>query len=203
MRILKMKMSSSGETYMVSLENEETIKMEAETVLKFHLKEGETYENDFWQEVLADNNYLSTRRRAFNILGYHAQSEKQLYLKLREKTDKETALAVTKKMRELGLIDDDKLLKEKVRQLVLVKKYGRKRIVCDLSQKGFAPAEINSAIDELETDDVGMVCEIIEKKYLSVLSNGDYKTVQKVTAALLRRGFSYDTIKAAISQYTN
>ena len=41
------------------------------------------------------------------------------------------------KMVELGLVNDNKLLKEKVRQLLFTKKYGRKRIVCDLSQKGF------------------------------------------------------------------
>jgi regulatory protein len=203
MQIIKMKISSSGETYMVSLENGETIKMETETVVKFHLKDEITFTDEEWDEIMSHNSYVATRRRAFNILGYHAQSKKQLYLKLREKADKDTAKAVVEKMVELGLVNDNKLLKEKVRQLLFTKKYGRKRIVCDLSQKGFDVGAINDAINEFECDDVSVICEIIDKKYAQTLQDGDFKTVQKVTAALVRRGFDYDSVKHAISQYTN
>ena len=90
-----------------------------------------------------------------------------------------------------------------MRQLLTVKKYGKKRILCDLSSKGFNTDAINRAIEEFESDDFSTVCEIIDKKYAQTLQDGDFKTVQKVTAALMRRGFDYDTIRRAVNEYTN
>jgi hypothetical protein len=60
MQIIKMKFSSSGETYMVSLENGETIKMETETVVKFHLKDEITFTDEEWDEIMSHNSYVAT-----------------------------------------------------------------------------------------------------------------------------------------------
>lgn len=202
MRIIELKPSKSGETYKVWLDCGDCMIIETETVVKFHLKDEMTLSDDEWEEVLSDNAYISARRRAFNILGYHAVSEKQLVKKLISKgADEDTAQRVAEKMRELGLINDEALLKEKVRHLSEVKKYGEKRIITDLMLKGFEKADILNALSDLEPDEYKTVCEIIEKKFESVLKDSDVKTRQKVAASLLRRGFNYDTIKSAIQEY--
>lgn len=202
MRIIEMKPSKSGETYKVWLDCGECAVIETETVLKFHLKDELTLTDEEFDEVLNDSAYLSSRRRAFNILSYHAVSEKQLFNKLTQKgADEDTANRVVLKMRELGLVDDKALLKEKIRHLSEVKKYGEKRIVADLMLKGFDKNDILNTLHDLEPDDFKTVCEIIEKKYQSELEGGDIKTRQKVVNALVRRGFSYDVIKSAIQEY--
>ncbi len=202
MRIIEMKPSKSGETYKVWLDCGECSIIETETVLKFHLKSEMILSDEAFEEILNDSAYLSSRRRAFNILSYHAVSEKQLFNKLTQKgADEDTANRVVLKMRELGLVDDKTLLKEKVRHLSEVKKYGEKRIVTDLMLKGFEKTDILNALYDLEPDNFKIVCEIIEKKYQSMLENGDIKVRQKVMNALLRRGFNYDVIKSAIQEY--
>ena len=202
MRIIELKPSKSGETYKVWLDCGSCVIIETETVVKFHLKDEMTFSDEQWDEVLSDNAYISTRRRAFNILGYHAVSQRELFNKLTQKgADKETAEKVVDKMLELGLLNDKALLKEKVRHLVEVKKYGEKRIVSALMLKGFEKNDILSAISDLNPDEYEAVCRIIEKKYETVLKDSDLKTRQKVAAALIRRGFNYDTIKSAIQEY--
>ncbi len=202
MRIIELKSSKSGETYKVWLDSGETVIIETETALKFHLKEEKTFSDDEWEEIMSDSAYLSARRRAFNILGYRAVSEKQLFHKLTEKgADEDTAQRVVDKMIELGLVNDEALLKEKVRHLSEVKKYGEKRIITDLMLKGFNKSDIQNALYNLEPDNFKIVCEIIEKKYQNILEDSDINTRQKVMNALLRRGFSYDVIKSAIQEY--
>ncbi len=202
MRIIEMKPSKSGETYKVWLDSGDYVIIETEVAVKFHLKDELILSDENWEEILADNSYISARRRAFNILGYHSVSERQLFNKLTEKgADEDTAQRVVDKMRELGLVNDEALLKEKVRQLSQVKKYGEKRIITDLMLKGFSKSDIQNALYELSPDDFSLVCEIIEKKYQSILEDSDIKTRQKVMNALLRRGFSYDVIKSAIQEY--
>ena len=202
MRIIELKPSKSGETYKVWLDCGSCVIIETETVVKFHLKDEMTFSDEQWDEVLSDNAYISTRRRAFNILGYHAVSQRELFNKLTQKgADKETAEKVVDKMLELGLLNEKALLKEKVRHLVEVKKYGEKRIVSTLMLKGFQKNDILSAISDLNPDEYEAVCRIIEKKYETVLKDSDLKTRQKVAAALIRRGFNYDTIKSAIQEY--
>lgn len=202
MRIIELKPSKSGETYKVWLDCGSCVIIETETVVKFHLKDEMTFSDEQWNEVLSDNAYISARRRAFNILGYHAVSQRELFNKLTQKgADKETAEKVVDKMLELGLLNDKALLKEKVRHLAEVKKYGEKRIVSALMLKGFEKNDILSAISDLNPDEYEAVCRIIEKKYETVLKDSDLKTRQKVAAALIRRGFNYDTIKSAIQEY--
>lgn len=41
---------------------------------------------------------------------------------------------------------------------------------------------------------------LVDKKYAGKLDFSDYKSVQRVTAALARRGFAYDDIKLALSR---
>ena len=104
-------------------------------------------------------------------------------------------------MCDLGLVDDKALLRDKLENLLNVKKYGTKRAINDLVLKGFDREEIEEMIEEMEYDEYSVVCEIIEHRYADELPESDIKERQKILAALMRRGFSYDNVKSAMAEY--
>ena len=194
-------MTASGKKLKAVLSNGRTIYIDSETAYKYRVDTTTEYSDEEFEEILCDSEYNLAKNRAFNILEYRAHSKRELFDKLCQKTDEDTAWAVVEKMCELGLVDDKALLRDKLENLLNVKKYGVKRAVNDLLIKGFDREEIEETIEEMEYDEYSTVCEIIEHRYADELPESDIKERQKIVATLMRRGFSYDDIKSAIAEY--
>lgn len=194
-------MTASGKKLKAVLSDGRTVYIDSETAYKFHVDTSAEYSDGEFEEILADSEYNLTKNRAFNILEYRAHSKKELYDKLCQKNDEDIAWAVTEKMCELGLVDDKALLRDKLENLLNVKKYGVKRAMNDLLLKGFDREEIEETIEEMEYDEYSTLCEVIEHRYSDDLPETDIKERQKIVAALMRRGFSYDDIKSAMAEY--
>ena len=200
-KIETMTTTASGKKLKAALSDGRTVYIDSETAYKYRLGTADEYSDELFEEILSDSEYNLTKNRAFNILEYRAHSKKELFDKLCEKADEDTAWAVVEKMCELGLVDDKALLRDKLENLLNVKKYGAKRAINDLVLKGFDRDEIESAIEEMEYDEFSVICEIIEHRYADELPESDIKGRQKILAALMRRGFSYDDIKSAMAAY--
>ena len=200
-KIEAMTMTASGKKLKAVLSNGKTIYIDSETAYKYRVDTTAEYSDEEFEEILCDSEYNLTKNRAFNILEYRAHSKKELFDKLCQKTDEDTAWTVVEKMCELGLVDNKSLLRDKLENLLNVKKYGVKRAINDLLLKGFDREEIEETIEEMEYDEYSTVCEIIEHRYAEDLPDSDIKERQKILAALMRRGFSYDDIKSAMSEY--
>ena len=200
-KIETMTATTTGRKFKVALSDGRTIYVDSETAIKFHLDTSKEYTEEDFEEILLDSEYNVTKNRAFNILEYRAHTEKELFDKLCQKTDEDTANAVVEKMRDIGLVDDKSLLKDKLENLLKVKKYGTIRVINELVLKGFDRDEIRETIEEMEYDEFSTVCEIIEKRYSDELVDSDIKTRQKIMAALMRKGFNYDDVKSAMNEY--
>ena len=200
-KIEAMAATASGKKLKAVLFDGRTVYIDSETAYKYHIGTTTEYSEEDFEEILCDSEYNLTKNRAFNILEYRAHSKKELFGKLCEKTDEDTAWAVVEKMCELGLVDDKALLRDKLENLLTVKKYGVKRAMNDLLLKGFNREEIEETIEEMEYDEYSTLCEIIEHRYADDLAESDIKERQKIVAALMRRGFSYDDIKSAMAEF--
>ncbi len=200
-KIEAMTTTASGKKLKAVLSNGRTIYIDSETAYKYRVDTTTEYSDEEFEEILCDSEYNLTKNRAFNILEYRAHSKKELFDKLCQKTDEDTAWAVVEKMCELGLVDDKMLLRDKLENLLNVKKHGIKRAMNDLLLRGFDREEIEETIEEMEYDEYSVLCEIIEHKYADDLPESDLKERQKIVAALMRRGFSYDDIKSAMAEF--
>lgn len=200
-KIEAMTTTASGKKLKAVLSNGKTIYIDSETAYKYRVDTATEYSDEEFEEILYDSEYNLTKNRAFNILEYRAHSKKELFDKLCQKTDEDTAWAVVEKMCELDLVNDKALLRDKLENLLNVKKYGIKRAMNDLLLKGFDREEIEETIEEMEYDEYSTVCEIIEHRYADDLPESDIKERQKIVATLMRRGFSYDDIKSAMAEY--
>lgn len=142
------------------------------------------------------------KRRAMHLLGARDYGEKELLDKLRKNYSEKTCLTVVSLMTEYGYIDDERYAKKLAKLYIETRKYGKSRASLMMRQKGLDPETIKDALDFYDSENlVSEIAELIRKKYtdrLFIEGLEGKKEVQKVVAALARRGYSYNDIKSAL-----
>ncbi len=126
----------------------------------------------------------SIKAKAFSLLAKKAYFSKELERKLREKDYPiNEILPILKELKAQGWLNDEDLAARYVERLK-AKGYGRRVIALKLREKA-GPIEVSIE----ESEDAALA--LIEKKYRRDLP----EKKEKVIAALMRRGFSYELIK--------
>lgn len=158
-----------------------------------------------YQDMEADSEALARlgeeaeRRRAYNCaVGYLSRrdhSVKELLMKLRQKGYKESAEYAVEKLQSEGYADDERFARAYVRELINIKKYGRRRVEQELYRKGIDRETISLVLDEVQFGEEEL-CALINRKYLRFLS--DEKGIKKTVASLMRLGYSFSEIRSAL-----
>ena len=69
-----------------------------------------------------------------------------------------------------------------------------------LYNKGIPKEIISAVLQDTEFDESAQIIAVIEKKYRAKMDTKE--DIQKVYAALIRKGFSYSAVSEAIRKYT-
>ena len=142
------------------------------------------------------------RRRAMHLLAARDYGKKELYKKLLNNYSEETSLAVTEMMTEYGYIDDERYAKKLAKTYIEIRKYGKKRAALMMREKGLDRDTIENALVEYDAEAItSEIVALLKKKYMDRLfleGPEGKKEMQKVIAALARRGYSYGDIKTAL-----
>ena len=136
-------------------------------------------------------------RKGLHLLSYGAQSEKVLKHKLRARGfDPEIAAAAAAHLGRLGLMDESADAM-RVALSCRRKHWGMRRILSHLFEKGYPESVIRAVQAELEEEDFVPDCvELILSRYRGAPDGREEK--QKMTAALMRYGYSLGEIRRAI-----
>lgn len=142
------------------------------------------------------------RRRAMHLLAARDYGKNELYKKLLNNYSEKTSLAVTEMMTEYGYLDDERYAKKLAKTYIEIRKYGKKRAALMMREKGLDRDTIENALEEYDAEAIiSEIVVLLKKKYMDRLflegSEGK-KEMQKVIAALARRGYSYGDIKTAL-----
>ncbi|MBQ7835074.1 MAG: regulatory protein RecX [Ruminiclostridium sp.] len=153
---------------------------------------------------MADEKELETaKKRAMYLLGGKDYSKKELMNKLLKNYSMENCEKAVAQMEEYGYLDDERYAKKLARQYIEVRKYGKSRAKMMMIQKGLGSALADEALEQYTSDDmIDEIVSIIEKKYYDRLFEEGLegrKEMQKVMAALARRGYGYEDIKSAVA----
>ena len=144
----------------------------------------------------------TAKKRAMYLLGGKDYSCKELMTKLLKNYSRESCEAAVEQMVEYGYLDDRRYAEKLARQYIEVRKYGKSRAKMMMIQKGLGPSTADEALEQYSSDDIiDEIVTIIEKKYYDCLfieGLEGKKAVQKVIAALARRGYGYEDIKDAL-----
>lgn len=156
------------------------------------------------KELKDTSDYLRAKKRALWYLERSSRTEKELYDKLLTANfSKKASAKVIARLKELGLVDDEQYAK-RYAELCVDKNISKREIYARLLKKGIKKELINLTLEDTECDERRQIKALIDKKYYRYLSDAsDKKAIQKVYAALARKGFSFGAIKDALKEYTN
>ena len=137
------------------------------------------------------------RDRALTLLSYRAHSRRELFDKLRRKGIPEGGELdeVLDWLEEQGFLNDGSYASSVVRHCA-AKGWGTGRIISELSKRGIPRELWDSALAEMpETD------SMLDRLLRSKLRNPDDRDeVRRVSASLVRRGYSWDEVRQALER---
>lgn len=153
---------------------------------------------------MGQNKELETaKKRAVYLLGGKDYSKKELMNKLLNNYSRESCEAAVEQMVEYGYLDEKRYANRLAHAYIEVRKYGKSRAKMMMIQKGLAPELADEVLSAYSSEDmVEEIAEVIRKKYsdrICIDGLEGRKELQKVMAALARRGYGYEDIKTAIS----
>jgi regulatory protein len=143
----------------------------------------------------------AVRKASINALARKGMSSAEMVklLEARE-IDPDEASAEVERLEGAGLLDDRVLAEHLVRRLQERKGLGRSAINAELRRRQVDQAAIDEALEAVDVDDELERCMEIANKRASQLRSYDRPTAERrLSAFLMRRGYSGSVVSAAVS----
>lgn len=137
------------------------------------------------------------REKALEILSRRPMSRQELKSKLLQKgQDEDTAESCAVWLCENGLLNDEDYAAAVTRHYA-AKGYGPGRIRSELSRRGVERDLWDGALEHMPDSGDKLDCFIASR----LRDSSDREQVRKVTAALYRRGYAWEDIRAALARF--
>jgi regulatory protein len=138
-----------------------------------------------------DKAYTQTLR----YIAIRPRSEGELADYYRRKgIDEAAAQEITRRLRDMGLVNDRAFAEAWVANRRLLKNVSKRRLILELKQKNIDPEVIHEVLEENPTDDRQALRQLAVKK------RARYPDTQRLLQYLARQGFGYDDIKAVLAE---
>ncbi|MBR6044347.1 MAG: RecX family transcriptional regulator [Ruminococcus sp.] len=187
-----------GKTLRIDLAQGEPVFLNSSVVSDKGLQKGMELTDAQWAEVIYANELRRARERALYLLDIKDYSYIMMFKKLRENYPEQICYDVCDRLAEHGMINDRRYAASLARRYMEIKRFGYFRAVQEMKLKGLSKELIDEALEPyLDSDSVReRICELVRKKYMRRL--GEEDGVKKVKNALVRQGYSYSDINAAL-----
>lgn len=185
--------------FLVKLEDGDILRVTEEELLRFGLRAGLELDGAMMEAVAASVRASSAKAAAANMIGSRALSKKELTRRLVKKgNDESDARAAADWLEDIGAVDDAGYAAALVRHYG-GKGYGPARVREELRRRGVDRELWDAALEEMP-EAAEILDALIRKKCRGELS--DPKEKKRVSDGLLRRGFAWSDVKAAMGRYT-
>lgn len=164
------------------------------------LRGNDEIDNETLNYHLKESDYIRAKARGLWFLDRADYSEKTLYEKIVAGGISNAAAArAVARLKELGLINDRNFAVRLAAQMSDAN-ISKREAYAKLYNKGIPKDVIKSVLEETEFDEASQIMAVIDKKYRTKMNTKE--EIQKVYAALIRKGFSYSAVSEAIRKYT-
>lgn len=180
--------------YSIYLDGKYSFSLGENELLKLGLYSGQELTEEELAEFQDESEYGKWFDRTLNLLSYRMRSEWELrdYLK-RKDADPDVIDKILNKLSDTGYVNDEQFAKRWIENRRLMKATSKRRLAQELRQKRISSEIIDQALAEDETDEREVLRELVEKM------RRRYPEDIKLMQYLARQGYSYDDIKAALS----
>ena len=148
--------------------------------------------------------YEKTMQRALRLLSFKARTIEEMRRRLLEKewAEPETVEAVIKRLCELNYLNDEEYAGNFASSRLALKPLGPTRLRIDLQRKQLPAATVESAVTRAydERPEEELIDTLIAKRVRLKGMPVDRDGRNRLTAYLMRRGFSYDLVMRKIRE---
>lgn len=184
--------------WLAMLEDGSILRVGQQEIADFALYAGRELTEEEAAALTAGLRSRQMRERALELLSRKPQSRRELARKLNEwGAGPEEADAVCDRMEELGYLNEAAYA-ARIVEVYSARGFGEKKLRDELYRRGVPREEWDEALARVE-DSTQAIDDFLQKKLTGW--TGDRKQLQKVTAALARRGFSWSDIRDALARY--
>lgn len=164
------------------------------------LRPGFTLDEEEIERLKHDSDYARAKSRALWYLDRGDYTEKAMLEKLQKAGfDGQACNEVIDRLKDLGLIDDSRFAERFAEQCARCN-ISRREAAFKMRMKGLPADLIDEALDGTGVDEKEQIAALIKKKYRTKLQSEN--GVQKVYAALIRRGFSFEAVRRCLKEYS-
>ena len=182
----------------VFFDGEFDFSVDEETFVLHHLKVGQLYTEEEYQELRQDTQYRKAKEKAFLLLSHHSWTRRMLQERLERDFAPDCVQEVLDRVEELGLVNDADYALRCARDLVHLKHYALARVRQELAHRGIDRNDIEDALVEFEDwDESEAIREILQKKYAEALRQE--KGRRRAFSALQRLGYDMGDIRSEIA----
>jgi regulatory protein len=137
------------------------------------------------------------------LLSYRSRSEKELQERLKKKGFSEQHIAVAlKHLKQAGHLDDHALALDLKRQAFNNKLLGHNRAKIFLLDRGVPDDIVNETMTYDEETEAQKIQALMDKKLKTMGGSPDNKGKKKLWDFLVRKGYTYNTIRKAFHNLT-
>lgn len=198
MEIVSIK-KDKGHTVRLEMSDGSSAGLDADYAGELCLHTGDRLTPEKLSEHLRQSEYVRAKSRGMWFLDRADYSERSLYEKIvKGGISPEAAARAIARFKELGLLDDRRYARALAERMA-ESNISKRASYAKLLQKGIPNGIVKSVLEESDFDEASQIKAIIQKKYSTKLS--DKNDVQKVYAALIRRGFSYSAVREQLKSY--
>ena len=185
--------------FLVKLEGGDILRVTEEELLRFGLRPGMEVDGETLEALRASARSSSARAAAASMIGSRALSKQELTRRLIQKGNEESdARAAADWLEDIGAVNDAGYAASLVRHYG-GRGYGPARVREELRRRGVDRELWDEALEEMP-EAAEILDALIQKKCRGELS--DPKEKKRVSDGLLRRGFGWSDVKAAMGRYT-
>ncbi len=187
----------SEEKLLLHLEDGSTLRCSPQELLDFRLKSGMELPEEELEALREACEFRAVRSRAAALVARRAMSAGELRRKLREKgASPELADRAVSRLLELGVLDE-RAYAAMVAKHYAARGYGRRRVEQELCRRELPRETWEEALAAMP-DSSDALDGLVRRKLAG--GEADKASLSKLTGSLLRRGYSWEEVRAAIAR---
>lgn len=188
---------TSTDRILVEFEKGESLRSTLAAVTDARLYVGMELDEDAFAALKRSSSRGLERQKALELLSRRPHSRRELKDKLlRRGVSEEDAEDCVQWLSDRGFLDDEEYAGAVARHYA-AKGYGAGRVRSELQRRGIDRELAADTLSDLP-DNAGKIDAFLARKLTDV---NDREAVRKVSAALFRRGFSWEEIRAALRRF--
>ena len=181
----------------VYFDNGERLILSEDTFFNSGLRKGDEISEDRFSFFIEQNILYHIKQRALSFLARRFHSERELLIKLKQKSYEERLIKlVLNELKVKSFIDDQVFANHFIEEKLKRKRWGNNKIRSALFSKGVSASIIDEVLKSFnsEEDQNEAALSLAQKKYekLRLRESDERKLKQKIISFLLSRGFDYE-----------